>query len=81
MGQMKADAHELKVEKDHALIVLILCLLGSGWGVVIAAVLSKQEDKKKNGIIYGVLCVFTSWLLIGWVLAIMAGLAIKKNSE
>ena len=81
MGQMKADAHELKVEKDHALIVLILCILGSGWGVIIAAVLSKQEDKKKNGIIWGVICLLLTEVLIGWILAIMCGLAIKKNSE
>ena len=81
MGQMKEDAHQLKVEQGQAMLILILTILGSGWGVVIAAVLSKQENLKKNGIIFGVICVFTSWLIVGWVFAIMAGLAINKNSE
>ena len=79
---MKEDAHQLKVEKGQAMLILVLCILGSGWGVVIAAVLSKQENlKKKNGIIYGVICGALSVVLVGWVFAIMAGLAIKKNSE
>ena len=78
---MKEDAHQLKVEKGQAMLILVLCILGSGWGVVIAAVLSKQENLKKNGIIYGVICGALSVVLVGWVFAIMAGLAIKKNSE
>ena len=81
MGQMKTDAHALQVEKGQAMLILVLCILGSGWGVVIAAVLSKQENLKKNGIIYGVICGALSVVLVGWVFAIMAGLAIKKNSE
>ena len=72
--------NEIKLEGQMALIVLILAIFAPGWSTIIAGVLSKNDDQQKSAIIVGILQVLLTFILVGWIWAIISALAIKKNS-
>ena len=79
--EMNKQVTAIKLEKNHALIVLILSFLGSGCATVIAGFLSKNETDKKPAIIIGVVQWLLSCFLIGWIWAIWTSWCIYKNSQ
>ena len=80
MGAMNDSVNSIKLDGQMGLVILILAILAPGWSTIIAGVLSKNDEQQKNGIIVGLIQIFTCWLLIGWIWAIMNGLKIKGNS-
>ena len=79
MGEMHKKVNEIKLDSQMALVVLILSFLAPGLSTIVAGVLSKNDDQQKAAIIIGIVQVFTTFILIGWIWAIMNALAIKKN--
>tara|TARA_B110000503_G_C6868096_1_gene297518 strand:- start:317 stop:556 length:240 start_codon:yes stop_codon:yes gene_type:complete len=71
--------NEIKLDSQMALVVLILSIFAPGFSTIVAGVLSKDDDKQKSAIIVGIIQILTSFILIGWIWAIMNALAIKKN--
>ena len=71
--------NEIKLDSQMALIVLILSIFAPGWSTIIAGVLSKNDDQQKSAIIVGIIQIFTVFIVVGWIWAIMNALAIKKN--
>ena len=78
---MDATVKEIKLEKNHGLIVLLLAIFGGGWSSVAAGFLSKNESDKKPAIIVGLCQWFSSFILVGYIWAIMTGFKIYKNSQ
>ena len=77
-----ADVTGLKVENGTmGLLVLLLSVLGSGTGTVVAAFLQKDAGKRTNIIIYGILQYVLTFVLVGWLWAIWTGFTIWKNSK
>ena len=77
-----ADVMGLKMENGQmGLIVFLLSILGAGTGTVVAAFLQKDESKRTNIIIYGLLQYVATAILVGWFWAIWTGFLIWKNSK
>ena len=81
MGEHNNTVNGIKLEGSMGLVILILCIFGSGWGTLIAGFLSKNESDRTPAIIIGLIQIFTTWLLIGWIWAIMSGWKIYNNSK
>ena len=84
MGEIKtmhATVCDIKLEKTHGLIVLLLAIFGGGWSSIAAGFLSKNESDKKPAIIVGLCQWFSSFLIVGYIWAIMTGFKIYKNSQ
>ena len=81
MGEMNKQVCAIKLEKQHGLIVLVLGILGAGWGSIVAGFLSKSEADKKPAIIIGVLQIILTAVLVGWLWGIWTSYQIYKNSQ
>ena len=78
---MNKQVCAIKLEKTHGLIVLILGILGSGTGTIVAGFLSKNEADRTPAIIIGIVQWVLSAFLIGWLWAIWTSFQIYKNSQ
>ena len=77
-----ADVTGLKLENGtHGLLVFLLSILGAATGTIVAAFLQKDEAKRTNIIIYGLIQYVATCLLVGWFWAIWTGFLIWKNSK
>ena len=81
MGAMNESVNSIKLDSQMGMVVLLLAILAPGWSTIIAGVLSKDNEQQKNGIIVGVLQIFTVWLCVGYLWAIMNGWKIYNNSK
>ena len=77
MGEYLEKGKALKVDQGMAMPILLLTLLG--WGVFVAALMQKDEEAKKNGLIMAVICMFVPF--IGLILQWYVGFCIYKNSK
>ena len=77
-----ADVMGLKMENGQmGLIVFLLSILGGGAGTIVAGFLQKDEGKRTNFIIYGLIQWIAACILVGWLWAIWTGFQIWKNSK
>ena len=79
--EMNKQVCAIKLEKTHGLIVLIIGILGSGTGTIVAGFLSKSEADRTPAIIIGLVQWILTFLLIGWLWAIYTSWCIYKNSQ
>ena len=77
MGEYMEKAKAMKVDQGMAMAILLLTFFG--WGVLIAAVMQKDEEAKKNGLIFAVICMFLP--LVGFFLELYVGWNIYQNSK
>ncbi|KAG2378203.1 hypothetical protein C9374_008346 [Naegleria lovaniensis] len=70
-----------KVEKSMGMIILIINFLFPGFGTILAAILTSEKEKMTSTLIVGILQMFLSWLLIGWLWAIWWGYKIMQVSN
>ena len=77
MGEYLEKGKALKVDQGMALPILLLTLIG--WGVLVAALMQKDEEAKKNGIIMAVICMLVPF--IGMLLQLYVGFCIYSNSK
>ena len=77
-----ADVLGLKMENGTmGLVVFLLSILGGGAGTIVAAFLQKDESKRTNIIIYGLIQWIAATIVVGWIWAIWTGFKIWGNSK
>ena len=82
MGEMQKTVTAIKLEKQHATIVLVLAIFAGMWSSVAVGVLTKNEAEKKPAFMIA-LCQWAATILFGagWIWAIYNAYQIYKNSQ
>ena len=83
MGDMLNNAKAITVDQGMALPLFILGLFPGSWFfLLLAAIMCKDEDKKKSGIILSLLCwALTFCFGIGWCVSVYVLWNIYQGSK
>ena len=68
-----------KLDDNYPLIVLILNIVFSGIGTLLAAFLTKKDKKKRYCLIFGLLQFFFGVFVFGWIWSVVWGIFIYKR--
>ena len=82
MGKQNEACNGIKLEKTMGLVTLILAIaVYPGGSTIFAGIMESGRPNLNNALVVGLIQMFTVWLLVGWIWAIMTGWKIYNNSK
>ena len=65
----------------NGILALVLCILLGGLGTIIVGAIDDRGNNKKNIIILGVIQLVLSFILVGWIWAVIWGIMVFVRSD